>query len=299
MIKNIFLVLLLLLTLIFLTSCYEGDASPAASQYENIGEQTNMDEINTGNQNEANEAPATQDLPNLDGTLLERVIDNPVEFLQLSPLTPGEELVVFHTTMGDITVRMFPDDAPRAVENFLTHARNGFYNGVIFHRVIPEFMAQTGDPTGTGRGGESIWGQPFGVERSFNLRHFRGALAMAHAGGAMNSQFYFVQSTSIDPRSRAQFEALRAELDTPIGSFSDGRIIYGRDIHSVEEFDEFLQNGGTPFLDWMWNDNPHTVFGHVVEGMDVVDAIVAVDRDGNDRPNEDIIIERISFVIYG
>ncbi|MCL2216423.1 MAG: peptidylprolyl isomerase [Defluviitaleaceae bacterium] len=238
-------------------------------------------------------------LPVLDGTIFETLRENPMVLLQLQPVTPGEELMILHTSMGDITLRLFPDEAPIAVDNFTTHARNGFYDGVTFHRVIPGFMIQGGCPLGTGTGGQSIWGHDFGLEPSLNLRHFRGALAMAHAGGRMGSQFYIVQSTSVDPSTRATFEMMQELLDTPLGRFADGQRLYAWDIHSVEEFEYFIENGGTPFLDWHMNDNAHTVFGHVVEGMDVVDAIANVSRGANDRPDEPVIIERISFFYYG
>ena len=233
----------------------------------------------------------------LDGHWFFELYRTPAVMLQLTPVAPGEELVVLHTNLGDITVRMFPDEAPYAVENFLTHARNGFYDGVIFHRVIPEFMIQTGDPTGTGMGGESIWGWPFGIEHSPNLRHFRGALAMAHAGGAMGSQFYIVQNTTINEFMRRDFEELIADADYVVGEFADGTQVTIGDIHPVDGLQHFIDYGGTPFLDWFWNENPHTVFGHVVDGMDVVDAIANAERV-NDRPVQDIIIQRISFFIY-
>ena len=81
---------------------------------------------------------------------------------------------VIKTTLGDITVQLYPDEAPKTVENFITHAKNGYYDGIIFHRVINNFMVQGGDPTGTGRGGESIWGESFTDEFSDNLHNFRG-----------------------------------------------------------------------------------------------------------------------------
>lgn len=71
----------------------------------------------------------------------------------------GEKIAVIKTDKGDIKVRLFPEEAPKAVENFVTHAENGYYDGLIFHRVIKDFMIQGGDPKGTGTGGESIWGQ--------------------------------------------------------------------------------------------------------------------------------------------
>ena len=232
--------------------------------------------------------------------------------LQFEPLTPGEELVVLHTNHGDITLRLFPDEAPLSVENFLTHARNGYYDGVIFHRVINDFMIQGGDPTGTGAGGESIWGEPFFIKPmgmyffgdtyeddriyelpSINLKHFRGALAMAHAGGSMGSQFYIVQNSSVNPMFVHQLEGITGEL-SGFGEVPDG---YFQTMEEVTEM--YRRYGGTPHLDWWWEFGlSHIVFGHVVEGMDIVDAIAAVQvRDGG-RPLEDVIIQSISFVIY-
>jgi peptidylprolyl isomerase domain and WD repeat-containing protein 1 len=89
---------------------------------------------------------------------------------------------IIHTTMGDIHVRLFPEVAPKTVENFVTHSRNGYYNGTIFHRVIKKFMIQCGDPLGDGTGGESIWGGEFEDEFS-SLRHDKPyTLSMANAG---------------------------------------------------------------------------------------------------------------------
>lgn len=102
-----------------------------------------------------------------------------------------------HTNMGDITVELYPEEAPKAVENFVTHAKDGYYDGIIFHRVIQNFMIQGGDPTGTGRGGESIWKKPFEDEFSKNRSNVRGAISMANAGPNTNgSQFFIVQRDS-------------------------------------------------------------------------------------------------------
>jgi peptidyl-prolyl cis-trans isomerase B (cyclophilin B) len=236
----------------------------------------------------------------LDGTMFEQLLEAPASALQLSPLTPGEELMVMHTNYGDITLRFFPEEAPLAVETFVTHARNGFYDGLVFHRVIEGFMIQGGCPIGTGAGGESIWGGGFGLERSFNLRHFRGALATAHAGpgGTIGSQFYIVQSSEIGADMANQFRFLTAVQDEVVGEFSGGRQIYMRDIHPPYALAHYMEYGGTPHLDWHWNDYGHTVFGHVVEGMDVVDLIAETEVVAS-RPVEDVVIERISFVIYG
>ena len=94
------------------------------------------------------------------------------QFPQLNEVNENNPLVTVHTNLGDFTLELFPEVAPKTVENFVTHAKNGYYNGVIFHRVIEDFMIQGGDPTGTGMGGESIYGRTFEDEFSreaFNL----------------------------------------------------------------------------------------------------------------------------------
>jgi len=104
-------------------------------------------------------------------------------------------VATFKTTLGDIQVKLFADLAPKTVENFVTHAKNGYYDNGIFHRVIKDFMVQGGDPNGTGMGGGSIWGGSFEDEFSDKLRNVRGALSMANAGPNTNgSQFFIVQT---------------------------------------------------------------------------------------------------------
>ncbi len=102
-------------------------------------------------------------------------------------------IVVFETTQGNITLELFPKIAPKAVENFITHVKDGYYNGIIFHRIIKGFMIQGGDPTGTGRGGESIWNKPFDDEFSPNVVfNKKGVLAMANAGPRTNGSQFFI-----------------------------------------------------------------------------------------------------------
>ncbi|EER36916.1 peptidyl-prolyl cis-trans isomerase cypE [Histoplasma capsulatum H143] len=99
---------------------------------------------------------------------------------------------VLHTTLGDIHLRLFPSAAPKTVENFVTHSRNGYYNNTIFHRVIRKFMIQAGDPLGDGTGGESIWGGEFEDEFS-TLRHDKPyTLSMANAGPNTNGSQFFI-----------------------------------------------------------------------------------------------------------
>ena len=187
---------------------------------------------------------------------------------QIRPVQSGDISATMKTTLGEIKILLFPDAAPKTVENFTTHAKNGYYNGIIFHRVIPDFMIQGGDPTGTGRGGESIWGRSFEDEFSVDYHNIRGALSMANAGPSTNgSQFFIVQAKEVDSGLISQMEQL-----------SDR----GFPAECVEDYREL---GGTPWLDFK-----HTVFGQVVEGMDVVDAIASVKTGYADKPVEDVVI---------
>lgn len=186
---------------------------------------------------------------------------------QLAKPAAGETVAVMHTNMGDIAIRLFPEYAPKAVENFTTHAKNGYYDGLIFHRVINDFMIQGGDPTGTGCGGESIWGHNFKDEFTPELHNLRGALSMANAGpGTNGSQFFIVQAKRVHPQLLGQM----AEL---------------RDYFPEDAENAYREVGGTPHLDYH-----HTVFGQVFEGMDVVDAIAAVKTGPSDKPVEDVKI---------
>lgn len=173
------------------------------------------------------------------------------------------------TNHGEIVIQLFPEQAPKTVENFVSLAKKGYYDGVIFHRVINDFMIQGGDPTGTGMGGESIWGAPFEDEFSNELFNIRGALSMANAGPATNgSQFFIVQNQNVPAQMAGQMEAAG----------------YPKEIITAYE------KGGTP-----WLDHRHTVFGQVTSGMDVVDEIAAVERDMADKPKEDVVIETVEI----
>ena len=220
--------------------------------------------------------------------------------LQFSRPRPGDTLVILHTNMGDITLRFFPEEAPIAYENFVTHARNGYYDGLIFHRVINDFMIQGGCPDGTGMAGESIWGEGFGPEFSMHLRHFRGALAMAQSRlpNSIGSQFYIVHNTDYQafagPQIAATFEHALENQDELIDETPEGERIYIRDLLSTEMIERYRQYGGTPHLDLIFNESGHTVFGHVLSGMEIVDAIADVEVNESDRPLEDVIIERVT-----
>lgn len=205
-------------------------------------------------------------------------INNPnAVFPQLTTdIAENEAAVTLKTSAGDITLKLFPEQAPLAVENFLTHAKEGYYNGVLFHRVIKNFMIQTGDPKGNGTGGESIWkgkdktidaGNGFKNEISTFLYNIRGSLAMANAGANTNgSQFYINQNTA-DASGQLTSDKYPAKI--------------------IEAY----KNGGNPSL-----DGGYTVFGQVTSGMDIVDKIAATETGANDKPTSDIKIESIEIV---
>jgi cyclophilin family peptidyl-prolyl cis-trans isomerase len=143
-----------------------------------------------------------------------------------------------HTNYGDVELELFSDDAPKTVDNFMALAGKGFYDGVSFHRVIPNFMIQGGCPLGTGTGGPG-----YQFEDEINQhRIVRGTLAMANAGPNTNGSQFFIVTAQ----------------ETP------------------------------------WLDGKHTAFGRVTSGMDVVDRIEGVPTDGMDRPEEPVVMERVS-----
>ncbi len=118
-----------------------------------------------------------------------------MKFDQTAKPKKGEQIVVMKTSMGTIKIRLFPKKAPKTVENFAGLVDKGYYDGILFHRVIPDFMIQGGDPSGTGRGGESLWGGKFEDEFNDDLKNIKGALSMANAGPNTNgSQFFIVQA---------------------------------------------------------------------------------------------------------
>ena len=120
--------------------------------------------------------------------------------VQTAGPVPGDLVARIATDKGDIWLKLFPALAPRTVENFIGLARRDYYDGILFHRVIPDFMIQTGDPSATGRGGESLWGGRFGDEFHPDLIHLPGALSMANAGPDTNgSQFFIVQKSDGTP----------------------------------------------------------------------------------------------------
>jgi peptidyl-prolyl cis-trans isomerase B (cyclophilin B) len=229
---------------------------------------------------------------------------------------------IMHTNMGDITIQLYPEVAPKTVENFVTLAKKGYYNGLIFHRVIKDFMIQGGDPTGTGAGGESIYGAKFEDECSQELHNFRGALSMANAGPNTNgSQFFIVQNSQAptqdidalavqvacyellnDAKRRVQMmqEALEDapkiqayidEVNTKLNDYQSQGLPEEVKEYATEIAKKYAEVGGTFHLDFA-----HTVFGQVIDGMKVVDDIANVRTARADRPLHDVTIDSIDIV---
>lgn len=198
---------------------------------------------------------------------------------QMAMPNVGDTVATFHVkNFGDIKVKFFADVAPKAVENFVTHAKNGYYNGLTFHRVIEEFMIQGGDPEGNGTGGESIWGTGFGTELDESLVPYRGALCMAMSSlpNSIGSQFFIVQANYSE----------QMENRMKIGGYPS------------ELLEQYKNYGG--YLSLYMN---YTVFGQVYEGIEVVDKITQVDKNisstGEESvPVEDVIIESIEVSTY-
>jgi peptidyl-prolyl cis-trans isomerase-like 1 len=152
-------------------------------------------------------------------------------------------VAVIQTNMGTIEIELFAEQTPKTVENFAGLAEKGYYDGIIFHRVIADFMIQGGDPTGTGRGGESLWGGKFEDEIVPALRHDEpGVLSMANAGPNTNGSQFFI-----------------TVVPTP------------------------------------WLDGKHTVFGKVINGMNVVYDIAKVKTAAGDKPVSDVVMEKVTI----
>ena len=192
---------------------------------------------------------------------------------QLENVKKGDTVALMHTNMGDIEIKLFPEKAPKTCENFITHSKSGYYNGIVFHRVIKDFMIQGGDPTATGMGGESIWGGSFEDEFDPDLHNLRGALSMANAGpGTNGSQFFIVQAKSVPGNMLSQMEGM-ADRGFPEDIVGAYRTL-----------------GGTPWLDFR-----HTVFGQVINGMNAVDKIAETPVGAADKPVDDVVINSIEI----
>ena len=199
------------------------------------------------------------------------MVEKELHFPQVDIEEVESPLATIKTNHGDMRIKLFPEHAPKTVANFIALSKDGYYDGVIFHRIIKDFMIQGGDPTGTGMGGESIYGESFEDEFSEELYNVRGALSMANAGPNTNgSQFFIVQNQHL-PYSKK--EIARGGWPEPIAEI-------------------YAEQGGTPHL-----DRRHTVFGQLADeaSYEVLDAIAGVETGAMDKPVEDVVIETIEI----
>ena len=199
------------------------------------------------------------------------MVEKELHFPQVDIEAVDGPIATIKTNHGDMRIKLFPEHAPKTVANFIALSKDGYYDGVIFHRIIKDFMIQGGDPTGTGMGGESIYGESFEDEFSEELYNVRGALSMANAGPNTNgSQFFIVQNQHL-PYSKK--EIARGGWPEPIAEI-------------------YAEKGGTPHL-----DRRHTVFGQLADeaSYKVLDAIAGVETGAMDKPVEDVVIETIEI----
>lgn len=201
------------------------------------------------------------------------------EELQFQAPAEGDPIAIFNTSAGEVRAVLYPDVAPMAVENFTRLAREGYYDGTSFHRIVSGFVVQGGDASGSGTTGSTIWNNnPYPKEISDRLHHYSGALCAAFSPDedvSGLSQFYFVQSLpeKLDDSLRTQME--EAGVRTEV----------------IEAYDAA---GGLPYLDYT-----DTVFGQVYEGMDVVDALAQTEVDENGKPLEDVLLNSVTISSYG
>lgn len=238
---------------------------------------------------------------------------------QLEKPAAGEEVALLHTNYGDIYIRLFPAIAAKAVENFKGLIQKGYYNNLIFHRVIQGFCVQGGDPKGDGTGGESLWGEPFEDEFSDKLLNLSYSVSMANSGANTNGSQFFINHGSPSGFDRAsyQYETLYAnyssyyqqycnyysdfttyypDLDSFISDYIGGISPDSR-LVPEEVWRLYEENGGNISLDGAWRaSGGHTVFGQVYAGQDVVDAIAAVQVDENDKPVKDVVIQSAEII---
>ena len=272
---------------IMLGGCSSGESSSSASGSTSQTSSASQEQASSSEQT-SQEAQAELD------ALKEKLFTDGTSFPQLEEPEKGEEIAVFTTNKGVIKIKLCPEEAPKAVENFKGLINEGYYDGLTFHRVINGFMIQGGDPNGDGTGGESIWGGKFEDEYNGDMYHFRGALAYANSGMDTNgSQFYIVQSPAVE-------DGYFDYIDQVVNQYGDSEILYDsttgkivRVNYSDKAKEEYDTLGGTPHLDF-----GYTVFGQVIEGMEVVDAIAAVETDDSDKPAEDVVIEKAEIVKY-
>ena len=275
---------------------------------------------------EGETTPKETETQNADGRPVAQTVgnaypDKAVGFQTEAP-EKGETVAILHTSMGDIKVRFFEKAAPKTVENFVTHAKNGYFDGLTFHRVVNDFMIQGGDPKGNGTGGESIWGSKFEDEFDEKLLNIRGSLAMANSGVNTNGSQFFINQAgpgnfkweSLDYDTQlAQYQQVfdyytQAYGDQFSAAYPTFELFLEKGIGGISPLsyavpdavvELYRQVGGNINLDGAFRaKGGHTVFGQVYEGMDVVDAIAAVEVDENSKPTTAVVIDKVEITTY-
>lgn len=223
---------------------------------------------------------------------------------QLDKPENGEDVAVLTTSMGEIRLRLFPDAAPKAVENFKGLVEKGYYNGLTFHRVMKDFMIQGGDPKGDGTGGESIWNKPFEDEFNRNLLNVRGAVSMANSGKDTNGSQFFINQAGASTFSGWEdyqqiYDSYQQNPDAALQQDPNFSCI---DMSKITDAYKkiYEENGGNPHLDGAYSvvEKGHTVFAQVYEGMDVVDKIAGVSVDSQGKPDSAVTIEKAEIQKY-
>ena len=284
-------------------------------------ETTNTAETN-GNTSQTNASSQSITKPERNPEVLVDT-ENPIGYQLQSP-KEGDTIAVLHTNMGDITMRFFPEAAPKAVDNFIRLAESGKYNNTIFHRVMNDFMIQGGDyENGDGTGGKSADGGSFEDEFSTSLYNIRGSVAMANSGVNTNGSQFFINQAGPSSFSRdniQSYEEVYASAESAYNQYvEEAGEEFVNSFPTVEDFIEYCggispldylvtedvyklyeANGGNIHLDGALRaSGGHTVFGQVIEGMDVVDAIAAVEVDEEtNKPNTDVVITSVEIKEY-
>lgn len=236
---------------------------------------------------------------------------------QLDMPNDGETIAIVHTSLGDITMRLFPEQAPKTVTNFINLAKDGKYNNTSFHRVIRDFVIQGGhcgnDENNVN--GISSYGSEFEDEFCDKLFNIRGAVAMANNDTDSNGSQFFINQTNAETFKAdggwSKLENMWSEVKTQLYNYKDSELLsafiqkngtncYNTDIIPQGVKTLYEENGGNPYLDGAYNavDRGHTVFAQVIDGMDVVDKISVVNVDDDNIPKETILIKSVEITEY-
>ena len=236
---------------------------------------------------------------------------------QLDMPKDGDTIAVIHTTQGDITLRFFPEQAPKTVTNFINLAKEGKYNNTTFHRVINDFIVQGGhigndenNPNGT-----SSYGSQFEDEFCDKLLNIRGAVSMANTSRDTNGSQFFINQTSKEAFNAdggwTKYEDWWKNVKTQLVNYKDSSLLsafiqengdkcFNTDIVPDGVKKLYEKNGGNAYLDGAYNavDRGNTVFAQVIEGMEVVDKIAAAQVDKDNKPLESIVIDSVELSEY-